>query len=494
MTDPRSPVIVAASQVNEHDLDGEPIASLIGVADAALAASGARDALVRHLGSVRVLQGLWSYRDPGRLVADALGLGPVQTTLSPIGGNEVYDLVNTTAADIRDGRLDAAVLCSSEVGRTTRRLRRRGERVARYPEPDGTAPDRTFGSSEAMQEDRQAAVGAHIPAAFYAMVESAIRHRRGESVPEHLHRIAALWATASEVASRNPFAAVQRVVTADDIATDSAGNRRIASPYTKLMTANIDVDMAAAVVMCSLGTARAMGLTDDRLVFVAAGAGASDHWSVSERWAFDESPAMRATGLRALALAGRSLDEIDDLDLYSCFPSAVQLAQDHLGVDPRRPFTITGGLTFCGGPLNSYCLHALATAYDRISHGRATSALLTGNGGYFTKHSCTVLTADAPPAGYRTERPQDEVDAGPRRPRPGGTPSTATLETCTVTYDRDGLPATAIATALDDDGARHWATSSRADVIDALLSADHVGEAVHLTVNPDDSIEVWNIT
>jgi acetyl-CoA C-acetyltransferase len=486
------PVIVGTAQATRQEEDTEPIAAMVEAVADALGRSGARDALARLVGAVRVMQGLWRYRDPGKLVAGELGFGPVQTTLSPIGGNEVYDLVNTTAADIQSGNLDVAVLCAAEAGRTHRRLAKRGERLPRRPEPDDATPDRVYGTAPRFEAE-QVAVGGQIPVHFYAMAESAIRHARGESVDAHRKRIGELWARASEVAAHNPHAATRRILSGDDVTAVSPGNRLIASPYTKLMTANIDVDMSAAVVMCSLGTARAAGIAADDLVFVTAGAGASDHGSVTERWALHESPGLRIAGRRALELAGRTIDELDDVDLYSCFPSAVQLAQDHLAIEPARPYTVTGGLTFAGGPFNSYCLHALATACDRIRDGRSTSAFLSGNGGYFTKHSFTVLSAEPPAAGFRCDRPQREVDAGPRRPRPTATPPTAELETYTVTYGRDGSPTGAIVTALDAHGGRHWAASNRADVIGALSDEDRIGSKAHLARAPEGRVEVTQI-
>ena len=52
------------------------------------------------------------------------------------------------------------------------------------------------------------------------------------------------------------------------------------------------------------------------------------------------------------------------VDLYSCFPSVVQIAAEELGLpddDPSRPLTLTGGLTFGGGPGSNYGAHAVAT-------------------------------------------------------------------------------------------------------------------------------------
>lgn len=493
MIDPRLPVIVGQAQINREDGDNEPVALMSEAVGGALAGSGAADRLRAGVDSVRVLKGLWSYDDPGRLVAEDLGFGTVQTTLNPIGGNETYDLLNSSAADIQAGRLDVVVLCGAEAARTSRRLAKHGEAPPKRVEREGAAPDQLFGS-EMNIEGELVGVGAYLPVNFYAMAETALRHARGETVEEHRKRIADLWARASEVAADNPYAASRQVVAGDDVGASSSSNRMIASPYTKLMTANIDVDMAAAVVMCSLGTARAAGIADEDLTFVVAGSGANDSLSVTERWALHESPAMRIAGRRALELAGRGVDEMDDLDLYSCFPVAVELAQDHLGIDPARPYTITGGLTFAGGPFNSYCVHAVATASDRLRAGNARRTLLSGNGGYFSKHSFTVLSSEPPSAEFRYERPQAEVDAGPLRPRPSSTPSAAEIEAYTVTFGRDAEPDKAIVSAFDAAGSRHWATSRRADVIEALLVGDRVGAGAQLVSANDERVEIVQVT
>ena len=494
MIDPRTPVIVGAAQTNERDVDCEPIGAMAEVVGTALARTGARDALERRLGAVRVIQGMWSYRDPGRLVAEECAFGAVQSTLSPVGGNEVYDLASVTASDIQAGRLDVAVLCSSEVLRTTRRLRATGARLARRAEADGATPDHVYGNSEQPFDPEQIAVGAIVPVNFYAMAESAIRHACGEGVEGHRKRIADLWARASEVAAQNPFAVSRSRVSGDHVGTSAPANRMIAAPYTKLMTANLDVDMAAAVVMCSYETARAAGIAADDLVFLTAGTGATDTWEITKRWAMHESPGMRSAAQHALTVAGCGADDFDDIDVYSCFPSAVQLAQKYLGMDDDRPYTITGGLTFGGGPFNSYCMHALATACDRIRDGRSSRTLLSGNGGYFTKHSFAVLAREASAAGFRYERPQAEVDAGPHRSPPLAPPIVAELESYTVTYDRDGRPESAIVSALDADGCRHFATSSDAAVIDACVHTDQVGATVRFSGEPGARAEVVEIT
>ncbi len=361
---------------------------------------------------------IWPYADPGRLVADRLGATSARTSITTMGGNQVYDLVADTAVRIQAGDLDVAVLCGAETLRTRRSDRARGTRTEYLPEREGAAPDDVLGTDTPLTSDTEREFGMETVARFYAMAETALRHRLGEGLDEHRDRIAALWARASEVAASNPNAWIQNAVSAEEIATESASNRPVASPYPKLMTSNLNVDQGGAVVMCSVAAAEAAGVPRDRWIFPWAGVGASDHWFPTNRWAFDESPAMRLSGVRTLELAGVGIDDCSLIDLYSCFPVAVQVAQRELGVDPARPFTITGGLTFAAGPLNCYCLLPLARAVALLREAPTERALLTGNGGSFTKHSSLVLGGEPSGRGFLTDDVQPQVDALPSRPTP----------------------------------------------------------------------------
>jgi acetyl-CoA C-acetyltransferase len=113
-------------------------------------------------------------------------------------------------------------------------------------------------------------------------------------------------------------------------------------PYTKYMNAIMEVDQGAALVVAASGAARALGIPEERWVWIRGGGDAEeDPWFLSERPAFDRSPALRVCASRALAQAQTSIDEIEAFDLYSCFPSAVEIACRELGIDPLgdRPLT-----------------------------------------------------------------------------------------------------------------------------------------------------------
>ena len=62
------------------------------------------------------------------------------------------------------------------------------------------------------------AIGVETVARFYAMAETALRHRLSEGPDAHRQRVAALWAGASEVAAGNPHAWARQALTADEIA------------------------------------------------------------------------------------------------------------------------------------------------------------------------------------------------------------------------------------------------------------------------------------
>ncbi len=489
--DPRTPVLIGAAQLNDRTQQAEPTEFMTRVVEAALADTGS-DTVRGQIQSIRVVGGIWPYVDPGHVVADNLslpvtGANRVTTTMTPIGGNEVYDLLAATATDIQNGDLDVAVICSAETLRTRRADRAAGRDSHFVVEREGAAPDHLYGvAGKEMLTETERAAGVSSAVTFYAMAETALRHENGETPEQHIVRVSELWAKGSAVAATNPSAWFTEATSAEEIRTVGPRNRMVSSPYPKLMTSNINVDQAAAVIICSAEAADAAGVPRAQWVFPWSGSGAADHWNLTGRWALHESPAMRLSITKAVELAGITLDDADHLDLYSCFPAAVQVAQRQLGLDPERPWTITGGLTFFGGPLNSYCLHALARSVEVLRAGEGEQvAVLSGNGGFFTKHSAAVVASYPADHPYRSERVQDAVDALPKRPDPTEPASDGIIEAYSVLYTHDGKPERAAVALIGADGSRTFAVITDAEVLQTLLSSDLVGSTVDLDHSGD---------
>jgi acetyl-CoA C-acetyltransferase len=179
-----------------------------------------------------------------------------------------------------------------------------------------------------------------------------------------------------------------------------------------------------------------------------------------------------------LDLAGTTVDDVAHLDLYSCFPSAVELALQELDIPIDRQLTVYGGLSFAGGPWNNPVGHAIASMVDVLRGDPGSLGLVTANGGIVDKHAFGVFSTEPPSAGFRYERPQAEIDARGGRLVDGDHVGAATIETWTVVHQRDGSMERAIIAALTDEGARTWALSEDDEVMGLLERSDVTGARI----------------
>jgi acetyl-CoA C-acetyltransferase len=266
-------------------------------------------------------------------------------------------------------------------------------------------------------------------------------------------------------------------------------------PYTKYMTAVINVDQSAALLMTSVAGARALQVPEDRWVYPLASAEGTDRWFVSDRPNYHSSPAMRVAGERALAAAEITIDNVTHLDLYSCFPSAVQITRDMLGMteDDPRTLTVTGGLPYAGGPVNNYAMHSIATMIQRLRRDPGTVGLVTALGWYMTKYAVGVYAAGQPARPWRRAEYYDDAAHG-TEPAPALSVEAngrGVIETCTVVHDREGKPARGIVVGRLDDGSRFIAvTPEDPTAVEALMGDHVVGQRGH--VRTADGFNLFN--
>jgi hypothetical protein len=282
-------------------------------------------------------------------------------------------------------------------------------------------------------------------------------HAWGQAPAATQAESADLWARYAAVAADNPSSWLRRAYTAEDIARVTPDNRLIAWPYTKLMVANPMVNQGAAVIVASLAAAREAGVGTSAIVHLVGGAAADEPRDYLARDGYAASPAQDAVLARALDLVdGRRFDAIE---LYSCFPCVPKMARRTLGLGADVVPTVTGGLTFFGAPLNDYMLHAVAAMVRRLRSGGGTG-LLYGQGEFVTKHHALVLGSDRPDRALD----QDFSVAGDAEKRRGPVPptvmpadGTATLETATILYRRDGTADHGVVILRTEEGARTMA-------------------------------------
>jgi acetyl-CoA C-acetyltransferase len=433
--------------------------------------------LLERADAVYGVRGAWSYGDAGRALAQRLGADPVETLGTPYGGNFAQACLIDAAREIASGRRDVVLIAGSENGRSVGQAQRQGIELPQSEAP-GT-PDRMLAVDKAIFHEAELARGMNSASDVFAIIESAIRHAAGEPLPEHARRIAELWAGFSRVAAGNPNAWIREPRDADDIVQAGPDNPMISFPYTRLMNANARVDMAAGLLLCSLETARAAGVPEAKRVFPVAATEANDSPFLSTRAQFHRSPAVRLAGARVLELAGRKIDEIAHVDLYSCFPSSVQVAAVELGLDAERPLTVTGGLTFGGGPLNSYTLHAIARMVEVLREDPGSWGLVHGNGGWLAKHAIVVYATEPPANGFRSENLQERIDALPLREAVIDFEGPVTIEAYTVAHRR-GAPTRAIAACLTGDGRRTWGVSEEPALLEAMTREEFCGRSARV--------------
>lgn len=493
MVDPRTPVLIGAGQISRRvDRGEDPIEPADLIAEALRRAS--EDAGLGHgalsgADAVHIVSLLsWRYRDPGLLVAQRLGASPRDTTLSGIGGNSPQSLVNMACLDIRAGRSDLVLLGGAEAWRTRSSNRRAGQEAAWTRQGDEVPLARASTPDVAMSAPGEQARGVILPVQVYPIFEQALRIELGRGLDEHLTAMAELWARFSEVAATNPHAWIQRSYTAEEIRTATPDNRMIGFPYTKLMNSNNAVEQGAGVVLCSAERAEALGVSRDRWVFPRSGSDAHDHYFVSERDRIGRSPAMRIAGAAALGLAGVGVDDVAHADLYSCFPSAVEIAANELGLGLDRQLTVTGGLSFAGGPWNNYVMHSIATMAGVLRDDPGSVGLITANGGFITKHAFGVYSTEPPATPFRHAEPQAEIDALPRRELCEEPEGRADVEAWTVMHDRDGSPETGIVVGILDDGRRAWGVTTEPSIVKTMVTEDLAGKRAAL--RPDGAFDI----
>jgi acetyl-CoA C-acetyltransferase len=416
-----------------------------------------------------------------RSVASRIGAQPRHAVLAVSGGQSPQHLVTEFAAQIAAGGSEATLVIGAEAISTGQMLAARDDPPSWDEHIGGGLDDRGHGL-EGIVTEEIITHGLTDTPSLYALLENARRARLGLSREAYALAMGEVFAPFTEVAATNPHSAATTVHSAQDLATPTAANRPIADPYTRYLVARDKVNQASAVLLMSVGAARRAGLSPDRWVFIHGHADLHER-SLLDRPDLGSAPALAAAALHALEVAGVEPSDVATFDLYSCYPIAVTVVADALGLapsDPRR-LTVTGGLPFFGGPGNSYSLHAIAETVQRSRCTPGAFGFVGANGGILSKYSAAVYSTT--PVPWRTSRSQqlqaalDAVSAPPQALRADGA---ATIESFTVRHGRGGRRSGVVVGRLDAGGERFLATVDDQDdaMLALLMSEQPVGQRV----------------
>lgn len=480
--DENTPILVGCGQLvqKEKDVDKakSPMELMADAARLAATDTGLGDKLWAALDNITVVRFITDspgakgfpfgvYPNAPKTLANLVGANPAQNCYGPTGGNTPQYLINRTAEEIAEGRTEVALVAGSECFGSMMRAIMSGKTLPWNDDPGGERID--IGNERSGVTDTEKRHKLDFPVNAYPLFENALRGAAGRNVRDHQLYIGKLMSPFTKVAAQHPQAWFPIERTPEEIATVSDSNRYVGFPYTKYMNAIMQVDQAAAVVMMSVKKARELGVPKSKWVYLHGCADANELWYLSERVNFHSSPAIETMGCKAFDMSGWSISDIDYFDLYSCFPSAVQIGRAALGIaeDDPRALTVTGGLPYFGGAGNNYVMHSIATMMEKLRAKPGSKGLCTSNGWYVTKHGIGLYSTEPKQGKWKRENPgtyQAEIDAQ-AHPKVDETPNgRAKIETYTIVHGRNGPDFAIIFGRLLDTDARFVAHTPNDEV------------------------------
>ncbi|MGR6914837.1 acetyl-CoA synthetase [[Actinomadura] parvosata] len=475
--DPRTPCLIGIAQRTVREQPGpEPLDLWESVAREA---AGDARLPVERLDSIQIVwTDSWQYDSPVGRLAERLGAAPRHRVYSKVGGTAPHLLIGAAAAAIAAGELDSALVAGAEALATRRAYRKAGEHV---PWSHPADPKPPYGW-ERPPHPSALAHGLFLPVHTYPIMETARRAAAGLTIEEEMRERARMMAPMTEVAAANPHAWRRTAREPHEL-----GDRFVGWPYTRDTVAVLEVDQAAAVVLAGTELADRLGVPPDRRVYLRGWAYAEDTWEVATRPALGSSTAIARAAEAAFERAGLTLDDMNALDLYSCFAIALRQACDAIGLDPLDPrgLTVTGGLPYAGGPASDYVLHSTATMAGLL-RAQSGHGLVTGVGMHLTKHTYAVWSSepggrlgDAAPVHVAKEVPLVDSCEG-----------VGIVAGYTVAHGRDGAAEKGFL-VLDVPGGRSYAVVEEAALLAEAEERELVGERVRVTSNGKLNVATW---
>ncbi len=492
-----TPVLVGVGQAVWQDKklseeNDSPLDLAAQVADKALADTGHAESITAALDTIAMVRmvsdclpgPLSTSNNPPRSVARRIGANPSRAIYGELGGQSPQTLINEVAEGIANGEMQLALIVGAETIAQSKKAIRQGLVLDWAERVEGSLDDRGMG--KALSSAAEVHHGIWLPTQVYPLFEHAFRARRQHSIEEHLVAMGELFAPFSAVAATNPYARFSQSYSARELIEASAENYPISSPYTKRLVAQDNVNQSAAVVMTSVDMARKLGINDSQWIYLHGYASASDHYLL-QRPDLSRSLPIELTARRALSSAKLSIDDISYFDIYSCFPCAVFIACESLGIEPNDPrgLTLTGGLPFFGGAGNNYSMHAVVEMAQRLRTAPDAYGLITANGGYLSKQSIAVYSAQPYPGVWKPvsssdlQSTIDQMSLPIIDTQPDGC---GVIETYSVGYKK-GRPETGIVVGrMVDTDARFIARSASDDQssVVRMLESDPLGTIIHV--------------
>ncbi len=475
--DPRTPVLVGIGVASQRHEDPSAAKDALGLMLDAVQQAGADctvPALLADAGQIAVPRGRWRYGNPAGVIARAIGAERATTIGASVGVLQ-QTLLSGACSAIAAGSVNTALVVGGDAGYRIVRAQVTGTPVT--DTEDAGRPDIMLAPADELRHPAELQAGLQAPMGLYAMIETAYRARQSWTIAGHAERIARLYSRFSEIAAGNEHAWKRQPLSPEAIGVPSQANPIQAFPYNKLHCTFWNVDQAAALLFCSTAKAEAMGVPRGKWIFPLASSESNHMVQTSARRNLAACPGAGIAGRAALNAAGLRASELDLVELYSCFPVAVELYAAELGLSLDDDLTVTGGMAFAGGPYNNYVFQATCRMVELLRE-RGGTGLVGSVSGVVTKQGFGVWSTRPNAAGYGFADVTNEVErmVG-RKPVHEQYEGAARVAGYTVLHNR-GQPPRAIVVADTPEDARVVARSEAPEVVARLLAAEFHGAPV----------------
>ena len=380
------PVVVGVGTVQQKGSFGELDEALV-LMDLAFKKSledSTNPDIKHYIDEIHIPKGFWRYRDPGRWVAEKNDIHNVITSISKVGVLQ-QNLINSTCNKIVSGQIRAGLILGGEA--RYKMLRAHIENETFSETKLNINPDFYIKASDKLQLKIEEDELGLMAVGYYALIESALRASSNNNFFEYHKQIAKLYSEFSKIGSNNVDGWIEKPLTSDEILRQSKRNPIQAFPYNKYHCTSWNVNQSCSMIICSESLADNLNIPIDKRVYPLASSETNHMIAPIQRPNLIEPYGMKLAAKFILDICKSNNITPNLYDLYSCFPAAVHMFSTSLNLDISKNATITGGMPFAGGPLNSYVIHSTIKMISRIRDDNSKVGIVTGVSGMMTKQS-----------------------------------------------------------------------------------------------------------
>ena len=339
---------------------------------------------------IDIPKGFWRYRDPGKWIAEKNNFSNAKTSVNKIGVLQQH-LINNTCNKIIKGEIRAGLILGGESRAKMIAALKEG---IEYKEMElSTNPDKYVKAKDDLYGEGEAEALGLMAVGYYAVMESAMRKSKNLTLKEHEDYLGSMYADFSEIASKNQYAASDKSISKDQIMLANSDNKPMAYPYNKYHCTSWNVSQASAILICEEGLADQLNISKQKRIYPMASSETNHMIALIQRPSLISSAGLKLASEKINEVVDKHSINLNLIDLYSCFPVAVQQFENVLNLNTKTSRTITGAMPFAGGPLNNYMLHATVQALLKL-RSQSGHSLITGVSGMMTKQSFCLWSSE----------------------------------------------------------------------------------------------------